>query len=44
MPQPKRGATYYYAQIPLPDKDRAIERLVVCNSLNFSALGPSKKE
>ena len=44
MPQPKRGATHYYAQIALQDKDCAIETLVVCNSLNFSALGPSKKD
>ncbi len=51
---PKTGAIHYHAQLGLPDKGRAINELVVCNSwdlepwdlLNGLALGcyqPSPK-
>ena len=29
---PKTGATQYHAQLGLPDKGRAIKRLVACNN------------
>ena len=32
MSCPKAGVTHYYAYIRLPDKDRTIKVLVVCNS------------
>ena len=32
MPWPKTGATQYHAQLGLPDKGRAIKRLVACNN------------
>ena len=45
MPWPKTGETHYHAQLVLPDKDRAIKGLVVCNDwdlLNGLALGCSQ--
>ena len=42
MPWPETGATQYHAQLGLPDKDRAIKGLVVCNSWNQDPLGPAK--
>ncbi len=32
MPWPNTGATQYHAQLGLPDKDRAIKGLVLCNN------------
>ena len=32
MPWPQTGATQYHAQLGLPDKDRAIKGLIVCNN------------
>ena len=32
MPWPKPGATFYFEQLGLPDKGRALKGLVVCNS------------
>ncbi len=32
MPWARTGTTHYYAKLGLPDKGRAIEGLVVCNS------------
>ena len=43
MTQPKTGSTHYHAQFGLPDKGCAINRLVVCNSWDVSALGPTIK-
>ena len=38
-PWPKTGATQKHAQLGLPDKDRAIKRLVVCNNWGVEPLG-----
>ncbi len=35
MPWPKTGATSKHAELGLPDKDRAIKGMVVCNSCNL---------
>ena len=38
MPWPKTGATQYHVQLGLPDKDRAIKGLVVCNGKDLEPL------
>ncbi len=38
MPWPKTGATQYHAQFRLPDKGRAIKKLVVCYSWDLEPL------
>ena len=38
MPWPQTGATQYHAQLGLPDKGRAIKRLVFCHSLDLEPL------
>ena len=43
MPRPKTGATNCHAELGLTDKDRAINGLVVCNSLYVSAWGSTVK-
>ena len=43
MPCTKTGATHYLAQLGLQNKGRGIKGLVVCNSLDVSALGPTIK-
>ncbi len=41
IPWPNTGAKHNHAQLGLPDKGRAITRLVVCNSWDVFAFGPS---
>ena len=38
MPWPQTGATQYHAQLGLPDKDRAIKGLIVCNNWDLEPL------
>ncbi len=38
IPWPQTGATQYHAQLGLPDKGRAIERLVFCNNCDLNPL------
>ena len=38
MPWPQTGAAQYYAQLGLPDKDRAIKGLVVYNNWDLEPL------
>ena len=38
MSGPQTGASQYHAQLGLPDKERAIKELVVCNSLDLGPL------
>ena len=39
----KKGATYFHAQLELPEERRAIKRLFVCNIWDVSTLGPTIK-
>ncbi len=38
MPWPQTGATQYHAQVRLPDEERAIKGLVVCNNKDLEPL------
>ena len=38
MPWPQTDATHYHAQLGLPEKGRAIKRLVVCYSWDLEPL------
>ncbi len=38
MPCPQTGPTQYHAQLGLPDKSRAIKRLVVCNNWDLEPM------
>ena len=38
MPWHQTGATQHHAQLGLPNKVRAIKKLVVCNDLNLKPL------
>ncbi len=38
MPWPPKGAPQYHAQLGLPDKGRAIKKLVVCNNWDLEPL------
>ncbi len=40
---PKYNATKFHTQLGLPDKDRAMEELVVSNSWNVRSMGPTIK-